>query len=468
MVSDKILTKYGYGLLKKYRSKAELETIIRDTTVTPKNVFQVSQNVAENENDGTFCVCVETKKYLYVPKCYGLQHFGLPDEIKISPPTSLSLAFKGTLLSHQHAPVDEYLKNAKNPKSMGGILQLPPGSGKTVMALYIMCQLRVKTLIIVHKDFLLNQWKERIQQYVPDARIGLLKQKLVETSDCDITIASLQSLSMKTYDDDTFDDFGLVIIDECHHVAAQVFSRALLKVNFKYALGLSATVNRKDGLSKVFKWFIGDIVYRVLSKESKVTCEVEMCTYMDTDSKYRQEVYLFNGKVNMARMLNNVSEHKPRQEFVVDKLLLLLKESPTRNIIMLSDRRRHLEDIKTMIHKKNKDYGDRTGLYIGGMKNADLEETKTKQIILGTYNMISEGFDLPKLDTLFLLTSKSDVQQSVGRIQRKHEYTDDDNVPLVIDIVDGFSIFENQSKKRRQFYAKMNYTITETLSTNTY
>ena len=90
-----------------------------------------------------------------------------------------------------------------------------------------------------------------------------MKQKQIETKDYDITIASLQSLSMKTYEEDVLSDFGLVIIDECHHIAAQVFSRALLKVNFRYALGLSATVNRKDGLSKVFKWFIGDIVYKV-------------------------------------------------------------------------------------------------------------------------------------------------------------------------------------------------------------
>ena len=71
---------------------------------------------------------------------------------------------------------------------------------------------------------------------------------------------------------------------------------------------------------------------------------------------------------------------------------------------------------------------------------------------------------LPKLDTLFLLTSKGDVQQSVGRIQRKHEYTENDNIPLIVDIVDNFSIFENQLKKRKAFYKKMNYTIFETIS----
>jgi superfamily II DNA or RNA helicase len=121
-------------------------------------------------------------------------------------------------------------------------IQLPPGFGKTVMALYLISKLKVKTLIIVHKEFLMNQWKERIAQYIPNCSVGIIKQKKVESNN-DIVIASLQSLCMRSYDEDVFKDFGFLIIDECHHVGAQVFSKALFKVNFKYTLGLSATGN---------------------------------------------------------------------------------------------------------------------------------------------------------------------------------------------------------------------------------
>jgi len=395
---------------------------------------------------------METKKYLYVPKYYGLQRFGIPNINKIKEPKRFELEFNGKLLDAQHDPVNEYLKCAEDPKKMGGILQLPPGSGKTVMALYILCKLGVKTMIIVHKDFLLNQWKERIEQYVPSAKIGLIKQKQVET-DCDISIASLQSLSTKEYVSGVFDDFGFVIIDECHHIAAQIFSKALLKVNFRYALGLSATVNRKDGLSKVFKWFIGDIVYKV-GKKKNVKCNVELVEFYDDNPMYCSEPVLFNGKVNMAKMVNNVTMFEPRTDYIIERLMDVLEREPTRNVIVLSDRRQHLEDMQNKI-------GDRysTGLYLGGMKNADLEESKEKQIILGTYNMVSEGFDLPKLDTLVLATSKSDIEQSVGRIQRKHSYEEDDNIPLILDVVDNFSIFGNQYRKRERFYKKMNYNI---------
>ena len=438
-----MLTSKGYGVLKK---KIDLEKVVNELTVKPQGGF------IPTTDDDSFCVCMETSRYLYVPKFYGLQTYGVPEVNKIAEPKPISLKFLGTLLKAQEEPVKAYLSCATDPSKMGGILQLPPGAGKTVMALYILCALKVKTMIIVHKDFLLNQWKERIEQYVPDAKVGLIKQKTVET-DNDISIASLQSLSMKAYDKDAFSEYGLVIIDECHHIAAQVFSKALLKVNFRYALGLSATVNRKDGLSKVFKWFIGDVVYKV-KKKKNMDCNVQLARFEDYNKDYRHESVMFNGKVNMAKMVNNVTAYEPRTDFIVDTLLEVLRSEPTRNVIVLSDRRKHLEDMREKIGNFYT-----TGLYLGGMKNADLEESKDKQIILGTFNMVSEGFDLPKLDTLVLATSKSDIEQSVGRIQRKHSIGEEDNVPLIIDVVDDFSVFGNQSQKRIRFYKKMNYNI---------
>jgi superfamily II DNA or RNA helicase len=445
-----MLSSKGYSVLKK---KVNVEKVINDLTVKPTDGF------IQNTEDTSFCVCMETSKSLYVPKYYGLQTFGLPKTNKITEPDKVSLSFKGNLLDAQHDPVKVYLDCARDPLKMGGILQLPPGAGKTVMALYILCQLGVKTMIIVHKEFLLNQWKERIEQYIPHATIGMIKQSMVQV-DCDIAIASLQSLSMKEYPVDTFSKFGLVIIDECHHIAAQVFSKALLKVNFKYALGLSATVTRKDGLSKVFKWFIGDIVYKV-AKKKDVDCNVDIAIFEHEDTQYSKEVHMFNGKTNMAKMVNNLTTFEPRTDYIIDKLFDTINNEPTRNVIVLSDRRQHLEDMKKKIDERRTNNGDilSTGLYLGGMKNDILELSKEKQVILGTFNMVSEGFDLPKLDTLILATSKSDIEQSVGRIQRKHSYGKDDNIPLIIDIVDNFSIFGNQHKKRNAFYKKMKYNI---------
>ena len=438
-----MLTYKGYKISKNENH----EKIIEELTVKPFGNFM---NKEENDE---FCVCLETSKHLYVPKYYGLQKFGLPKEYKLNKPININVEFSGNVMDRQKEPIDAFIQASNDPLKMGGILQLPPGFGKTVMALYIICQLKVKTLIIVHKEFLMNQWKERIAQYIPNCSVGIIKQKKVEIEN-DIVIASLQSLCMRSYDETIFKDFGFVIIDECHHVGAQVFSKALFKVNFKYTLGLSATVNRKDGLTKVFKWFLGDILYKIAKKEN-VPCIIKQLIIDDNDEKYKKEYTLFNGKPNIAKMITNICSYIPRTLKIVTQIKSILEDNiqKTRKILVLSDRKQHLIDIGSYFEK------EQYGFYMGGMKEIELEKSKLKQIILGTFNMISEGFDLPSLDTLILASPKSDVEQSIGRVQRKHIITENDNIPLVIDIIDNFSLFERQANKRKTFYKKMKYEL---------
>jgi superfamily II DNA or RNA helicase len=437
-----MLTSLGYKIKK---IDVCVNKIANELTVKPSGDFM------NNDMDSEFCLCMETTKYIYVPKYYGIMTFGVPI-YNIKSPKDVNYVFNGTLLDIQKDPVSEYLNAARDPQKMGGILQLPPGFGKTVMALYISSVLKTKTLVIVHKEFLMNQWIERIHQYIPGASVGILKQSKAEL-DNDIVVASLQSVCMRDYPQDVFAEFGLVIIDECHHVGARVFSKALNKINLKYTLGLSATVNRKDGLSKVFKWYIGDIVYRVKKKDNS-RCIVQLYKFNNTSIEYRREFSLYNGKINMPRMMSNICSFTERTKFIADIIASTLRKTPSRNCIVLSERRQHLLDISSLL-PNDIDFG----FYIGGMKNDDLELSKTKNVILGTYNMVSEGFDLPKLDTLILATSKSDVEQSVGRIQRKQTLCDTDNVPTVIDIIDPFSVFGRQSEKRKSFYKKRKYEI---------
>lgn len=438
-----MLTSKGYKISKNNNH----EKIIEELTVKPFGDFM------NKEDNDEFCVCLQTSKHLYVPKYFGLQKFGLPNEYKLNEPLNIDVEFSGNIMDRQKKPIDAFLQASNDPLKMGGILQLPPGFGKTVMALYIICQLKVKTLIIVHKEFLMNQWKERITQYIPNCSVGIIKQKKIQIEN-DIVIASLQSLCMRSYDETIFKDFGFVIIDECHHVGAQVFSKALFKVNFKYTLGLSATVNRKDGLTKVFKWFLGDILYKIAKKEN-IPCIVKQIIIKDTDEKYKKEYLLFNGKVNIAKMITNICSYEPRTLEIVNQIKSILEDNSqnSRKILVLSDRKQHLMDIGSYFEK------EQYGFYMGGMKEIELEKSKLKQIILGTFNMISEGFDLPSLDTLVLASPKSDIEQSIGRVQRKHIITENDNIPLVIDIIDNFSLFEKQANKRKTFYKKMKYEL---------
>ncbi len=251
----------GYGILKKKLDQNEIKEIIKDLTVSPQTVY--NKNFT---NQKSFPLWKESEKRIYVPKIYGLNKFGIPNKNNIQEGQDINISFNGKLRDEQKPPVKEFLKACNDETKMGGILNLPCAFGKTAIAIYTICALRKKTLVIVHKEFLVQQWHERISMFAPDARIGLIQGKTIDIEDKDIVIGLLQSLSMKEYDKTVFDSFGYVIVDEIHRTGAEIFSRALDKVNFKYSLGLSATLNRKDGLSKVFIWHIGNVVYKIKSR----------------------------------------------------------------------------------------------------------------------------------------------------------------------------------------------------------
>ena len=181
-----------------------------------------------------------------------------------------------------------------------------------------------------------------------------------------------------------------------------------------------------------------------------------MIKYNNSDPSYNGECLLYNGKPNVAKMINNICSFSLRTDHICDKIYDVLKKEPNRNILILSDRRQHLIDIHDTLHERNNIDTSLMGFYVGGMKTEHLQISETKQILLGTYNMVSEGFDLPKLDTLIMTSPKSNVEQSVGRIQRK-SMKDRLYTPLVIDIFDDFSVFGNQAKKRHTFYKKSGF-----------
>ena len=452
-INKTFLSHRGYGILKSEFNYKDLNKIKDELTVSPKTM-----NTFGNSNPIRYNIYTESTKKLYIPKNYGLQKFGLPDVNKLLEGVDIDLKFNGELRENQVKPVERFLEAAKDPVKMGGLINLFCGGGKTCMSLYIISKLKKKTLVIVHKDFLLKQWKERIEQFLPDASIGLLKAKVIDIEDKDIVMASLQSLSMKEYDKGTFDEFGFVIIDEVHHIGSEVFSRALFKTNFKYSLGLSATMTRKDGLSKVFKWHLGDIVYRNTKKKVE-DVNVECHEYYNNTPSYSQEVVLpFNNKPNMARMINNICEFDNRTDYIVNIVKKIKTKEKNRNILLLSDRREHLKELKRKIDEIELD-NSKCGYYVGGMKDSELKYTEDNcDIILATFSMAAEGLDLPKLDSVILCSPKSSIEQSVGRILRKKK-EDRTYIPLIVDIIDSFSMFINQSKKRIKYYKKCDYNI---------
>ena len=320
----------------------------------------------------------------------------------------------------------------------------------TVMALKIIEMLKKKTLVIVHKGFLLNQWEERIGQFLPGARIGKIQGQVIDIENKDIVIGMLQSLSMKEYPVEMFDSFGLTIVDEVHHISSEVFSRSLLKIITKYTLGLSATMQRKDGLSKVFKMFLGEILY----KEKRETTDmvlVKALEYKVNDEEFNEIKYDFRGNPAYSSMISKLCEYTRRSEFIIDVIKQELAEKDDQQIMILAHNKNILVYLFKAIEHRNI---ASVGYYLGGMKEHDLKASENKKIIIATYAMAAEALDIKTLTTLILATPKTDVVQAVGRILRvKHDR------PLVVDIVDSHDLFKRQWKKREKYYKSNKYKI---------
>ena len=445
-MKNNYLGQKGYSIYKSNLSIEEQNNIRRDLLVQPI----IPKSPVKPES---FPIYLESPEKIYVPRYYGLEKYGSPD-IKITEGEQINLNFKGDLRDYQEIIVDKYIKSVTKSRIIGGgLIDLPCGRGKTVIGIKIIILLKRKTLIIVHKEFLLNQWVERITEFCPEAKIGQIQGQIIDIDGKDIVIGMLQSLSIKEYPKDQFKDFGLTIYDECHHISSETFSRAMQKIVTQYSLGLSATMNRKDRLTKVFKMFLGDIIY----KEKRKTDEnvlVKAIYYENIDDEFNETEYDFRGNPKYSTMINKISEFNNRSEFLLSIISEELRLNKDQQILFLAHRKSLLTYIFKAVEHRNI---TSVGYYIGGMKEKDLKESEMKQLILATYQMAEEGLDIKTLTTLFLSTSKTDIVQAVGRILRiKHKN------PLIIDVVDKHEIFQKQFVKRRSYYIKNKYKIITT------
>ena len=444
----------GYSISKTSLKPEEIEKIKKELTMKPRVNFDMGNN--NNTEELVFELYRETDKRIYIPRYYGLVNYGIPKVLKVSGGADISVGFVGRLREAQLEPVKNFLEAAKNPLKMGGIISVPCGFGKTIMSLYIACALKKKTMFISHKDFLNQQFIDTVKEFAPAAAIGIIKQKKVDVENKDFIIASLQSLAMRDYDIKIFEDIGFVIIDEVHHTGAQVFCRAFKNLNTPIILGLSATLNRKDGMRKVFEYYIGGSVYSIKNKEYTDVI-VNIHKYYVPDIEYSIVKKMWNGKENIAAMINNICSFKPRTEYIMTILTEILKNEPDRRVLILSERRNQLKSIEDYIVEQNianKDYG----YYVGGMKQEQLNISSGKQIILATFQLASEGFNVPTLNTVIFASPISDIQQSIGRILRERP-EDRKYIPLCIDIADEFSVFHRKNNARLKFYNNNKYKI---------
>lgn len=556
--SQHYIGKKGYVIMKEKTNIDVLNDIKKELSVSP---MMKGAPKWVQRNAPVIKVFMENEKKMYVPRFVGLEKLGIPErndlretlqQTRLETPRPFTAELRPAQVEVHEST---YRALMDDDRGNGGLIQLPCGFGKTITAISLIARLGLRAIVVVHKDFLRTQWIRAIEQFMPEATIGVIQQNQCDV-DKDIVIAMLQSISQKEYPPGTFEHFGISVYDECHHLGAEIFCRALFRVNTRHVLGLSATPNRKDGLSRVFHWFLGPVV---VSRSHSVNQRVLVFreNWYSGLPEERAKMQVFYNKVSekntaVTELVSYLVELKERTEHIANMVVALWKNEPSRRILILSDRRAHLEyiaefisrvsqeqNISTLIYgsshekeslreerkmrrdlqaqerqKKRKDAEslslengattttktnaskkkrkqensvttttimttiptvlestkdtdqrpttDMTiGFYWGGAPQNSLDRAANCTVVLGSFNMASEGFDAPRLNTLILASPKSDVKQACGRILRRvHK----DVVPLIVDIIDeDFERFRSTSFVRGRFYKECGFHYTEKL-----
>jgi len=445
-----MISRNGY-VIKKKLVNPELEKLIKnDLIVTPELAtdYKIPQS---------FKVYREDKEFYYLPRYWGLENIDIEPVIKFKYKKKhiANFKFKGILRNHQMDIINTMIDIFYNKKTnklrscASSIISVPTGYGKTVLAIYMMCFIKRKTLIFCHTKNLFDQWIERLTDYIDVVKIGVIQGSICKIKNCNVVLCMIQTIINNKIDYTTLlKHFDFAIYDECHHMSAQTFSSVLHIIQPPFSLGLSATPERQDKLEKVYKWSLNEIGYII---NGKIDQDVKIQIYKfnkTNDNKYKMLVNRYTKKANISQMMTNLTEIKERNDLIIKIIQKTLNEANNRKIIVLSNRIEHLNKLKDILEIL---YPGKTSLYIGKMKKDQLKIAEGKQIILASNNIAEEGLDIFALDTILLCSPKSRILQACGRILRrqKHQY---ENIPLMIDINDMLGLFNAMNKKRMTQY----------------
>jgi superfamily II DNA or RNA helicase len=341
-----------------------------------------------------------------------------------------------------------------------GILQAGTGKGKSVMACEVISRMKMTTMILVHKEFLLDQFTGHLKNLLglEDEEIGIVRgnPRGWQWKGKKVVIGMLQSIysHIEHLPDGFTEYFGLVISDECHRVSASTWSQVITIFPCWKRLGLTATPKRSDGLEIVFHYHLGGIVYQLVGVNMKPSVHI-----VRTDTQERELGNIeVRGQINLSKLITAVAENQYRNQKILKVLYSAAKSG--RKIIILSDRRGHVEMLKYSFDLNKEALGlnhVQTRMYLGGMdKEVRREAEENADILFATFQMAKEGLDIPKLDTLFLVTPNSSeitIEQSLGRIARSAEGK---KQPMVVDFVDTqIGICMALFNKRVRVYQKM-------------
>ena len=405
------------------------------------------------------CCAERVDEYLALPRgcfedvCailneYGVE-IGIKDERFIG--QKVKFKFNGQLTRKQQNASKKILKHDM------GIFAAPPGIGKTVLAINAITKRKSNVLILVHRKPLMEQWRMQLASYLgidlkEIGQIGSGKDKSTGVVD----VAMIQSMERKGVVDDRIADYGFVIVDECHHISAVSFERVMMQSKAKYVLGLTATPYRRDGHQPVIHMQCGPITCYIKLKD--VSQHISQYSIV---SRMTEFAYDWSDESRIQDLWPELINHSHRNEMIVKDVIESIGEG--RFPIILTERREHLR----ILEERLKDKIEHLTVLHGGLRPKTRKEIMDTlrdtpvnggKAILATGSYIGEGFDEPRLDTLFItmpVSFKGKLVQYAGRLHREYQGKKD---VCIYDYVDcHVSVLTGMYRKRLKAYKAMGY-----------
>ena len=474
---DLVLTIGGYRRGVRALTRQEKADIEAELTVTPRS----KEGIPAKQS---FPIYFRNGEYVYLPVEWATARYGPAVDERPRPAHLSGIQFTGELREEQKEPAETLLRHfmghsaeqKKNEKGAGGVAVWPTGAGKTVLGAYLLAALGVKTLIVVPRVIVGEAWREALLQFtnLSDSHIGLLKGDSDATAVAllrPVVIATIKGLYDKGLSSRDASSFGLTIYDECHKLPCEHYSECLRRMSTKYRLGLTATPHRDDGCDSLNYLFIGPIVSEIKKTENHRQPVVVQLFRYPIDDRLKECPVNSLGKADFTGVVGMVLDDKARNELLLSMVLRYAKEE-ARYILVLSSRREHaivLAVAYTEACRRLETAGSPASssssssplllpeatLCLGGIKKSELNAVYQSRLIFATYDMCSDAFNYPALNTIILAAPRAKMEQTVGRILRQvHDVT-----PTVAEPYDAFHVLFAQQKKKIKFYKESGYTI---------
>ena len=396
-----------------------------------------------------------------IPRLTEIKNSDIQIQKDVTDGEDISIDFKSELRNDLQRQAHDYLCSHDS-----GILKLKPGEGKTVISIASICTMKKKSIIFVHKDSLVSQWKERFLQHtnIKDEDIGILQSsKYQDVIKKPIVIGTVQTMCsmIKRFpfiEKDFYDaNFGIAIWDECHTTGgAPLFSKSIYYIPAKRCFGLSATPGRSDHNDDIIGMHLGKI-YEPKGVSNTLAPKVIM-TYFDHKAMFYHKYYIMFGipdKKGERRPFPLFDPNRYKQMLcskknqyyvkVVNQLIRYLYKRD-RTILVICDRIKLLDNFSVGLPKED------VGFFLP-RSGKDRDNQLHKKIVFSTPGSSRDGTDNPDFDCLIMATPIGNLDQAIGRVCR---YKEGKNKPIVLDLVDtGCDTMEKWGQKRKQFYKSM-------------